>query len=285
MTQTTVSENFLVPLNVWAVYAILRSHDALRAPGRGALAWAAVAGLLFGCATGIKPTVIAVLPGAVALFWVAGRASRAWLRAAAALSVTLALTVASLMAANVVRFGRFELSNSKGRHLWNIARKDSEGILAGQEGYVLLRSEWGVSELQQMKFWQLAAAMSSSDTKALRVHAANSFVFESFLRSMVLPGVRCNLATYVAVGVSQFWRELLHPPASIGVTTLAHGVRTNELGNKTSNPLGRTTWLPPLVAFSSRTTHRKPPILGLYTESQLLAYLRGCVLAGPKPGS
>lgn len=252
VAQSTMSENFYIPLNVWGIYAIIRCYNRLHRNGAhrhfSVIGWAAVGGMLCGFSAGIKPTLIVLVAGGAGLFLIAARFSlrRCW-RPVLALTSAFALVLVWLMGCNLIRFGRFELTNSTAMHLWNVTILDSESILAGQEGYEQLRTAFSPTELEKLKHWQLRREMSRSENPELARFAETDTRFNDFLRDMVIPGIRRHPMALLRVGTNQFFETIFDPPAVVFGPWRKHGVNKAILNSKRLNPLGRTTWLPSVI--------------------------------------
>lgn len=245
--QQLLSENFLIPLNTWMLYAVVRCRAELRDPAGAPGRWSAIGGVLLGFAAGIKPTVVMALPGIVLFLASAKARRREWLVVSASAVLACALTLCFLMGANKIRYGRFELSDTLGRHLWNIMRLEADTLLGSTPEYTLLLASFSSEELAAMRFWDLKREMAESDSEALRRHAASGFAFERFLRPMVVRGIRENPRIFLGLGVRQFATYALNGPAVVGYRTREDGFQESEVQSPRLNPLGRREWLPPLA--------------------------------------
>jgi len=97
-----------------------------------------VCGVLIALLVVTRVVPVFLVPGLALLFW--GRLSRS--RVAQLVGVVSAITIvtiAVLVLSNYARFGRYELSNSSGRHLWQGIRYFSDSALANDPEYQAIK--------------------------------------------------------------------------------------------------------------------------------------------------
>ena len=108
-------------------------------------------GLLLGIFTVTRVLPIILLPAAWLALWPRAGKQRA-AHFAVGSTLLVALVVGSAMGANLLRFGRFELSNSTGRHLWNAISPTADVMLAHSPDYAALREQ--IPDIQGRMTWQ-----------------------------------------------------------------------------------------------------------------------------------
>jgi len=181
-----------------------------------------ILGLTLGIAIASRFVPIVLVP-AVLLF--VGRRAAARRRPfLMVLGGTVIMVLLSAMTANFVRFGRFELSNSVGRHLWNATTDEADQFFGG----IPLYERWKESDpqLQGTKWWDLPGVQ----TGELPLVA-----LDRELRGLTLCGMRRRPFLFLEQGLRRSWLQACRPPPIIG------RVRS------TSNPLASETVLPPLI--------------------------------------
>jgi len=185
-------------------------------------------GLLLGIFTVTRVLPIILLPAACLTLWPRIGIRRVTGFAVISTSVVLLVLVAA-MGANALRFGRFELSNSTGRHLWNAVSPVADVMLADSADYGELRRH--IPDIQGRMAWQF-------DYAALPDSVSKGRDREAFLKSLSREAITSHPALFLATGLNKGREYLLKSPErwEVAVWAPAH-----------SDPLGVVGVLPPLV--------------------------------------
>jgi hypothetical protein len=189
-------------------------------------------GLLLGIFTVTRMLPIILLPAACLTLWprVGTRRVAAFAVASTALFVVV---VAGAMGANALRFGRFELSRSTGRHLWNAISPVSDVMLAGCADYEGLRQR--IPDIQGRMAWQFDYDQLPDTVKRGRDK-------EDYLKALSKAAITSHPALFVTTGLNKAREYLLKYPERWEIALWAPAY----------NPLGVDGFLPPLVPSLGR---------------------------------
>lgn len=188
-------------------------------------------GLLLGAFVVTRVIPLLILPALILLFRVVLPRDRIAQFAVLSTALVSGLVLLS-MSANLLRFGRFELSNSVGRHLWNVISPRADQMLAGSREYQLLKRT--MPDVQGRPWWEVA---NSSKVPELK-----SFTHEGLLRKLALDAISAQPVLFVKLGAKNARKLLSGCPGRIGLIRAEY-----------YNPLKRETMLPALV-------HPFPPL-------------------------
>ncbi len=209
-------------------------------PGGGRLTGLAVLlGLLLGAVVITRVVPVLVLPALVLLWWCVLPRDQA-VRFAAAATATVLFVVLGAMSMNVYRYGRFELSNSVGRHLWNAITPRADAMLADSEQYRLLKA--AVPDIQGKSWWEVP---SPSEIAGLENYSP-----EGLLKKLAVDAISAHPLAFLDEGVGDTWSTLRSCPDRLGLQWAPY-----------YNPLNRTTMLPaiagpwPVLDFLLRAVH------------------------------
>jgi len=192
-------------------------------------------GLLLGGLTITRLIPCIILPGIILLYFFHLPRARVIRFALLATGVVL-VVVLTTMTANAYRYGRFELTNSAGRHLWNVVSVRSDEMLAGSREYQLLKR--GISDTQG-KFWW--------DIDPGKIEGLKHLAREELFQILSMQAITSHPITFAAIGMQNTLWLLESCPGRIGLSRALH-----------YNPLRRDTMLPPLVD--------SPPVLEHFLE-------------------
>jgi hypothetical protein len=167
---------------------------------------------------------IVILPGVIPLLRARLSRQRVLHFALLASAVVLAVALAA-MSANLYRYGRFELSNSVGRHLWNVVSPQADRMLADSPEYRSLRK--AIPDAQGREWWELDEPDYGPDLA--------HFTREELMRKMALHGISRHPLLFVKLGAVNFATLLRRCPARLG------------LHHAAVNPLNRDSMLPPIL--------------------------------------
>jgi hypothetical protein len=119
---------FLISAIILAGVYLAGNADGVRHPSHYSILL--LCNLLLGVSIVTRAVPIVILSGLIFLIW-SRYSQRETIRFAALSTGICAFVVLLFMTANLYRFGRFELSNSVGRHLWNVVSPRADTMLAG----------------------------------------------------------------------------------------------------------------------------------------------------------
>lgn len=251
VTQGCWSENTSLPLNAATIFllVLLATQPALSA--RAVAQLSAATGLLLGFSVITRMIPLLLLPAMVWFVWrLQGRARAQRFGMIAAAVVAAMLVTAG--AANRYRYGRFELANSTGRHLWSGMREISEPMLRESEAY----QNWKLREpdLPGKPWWFIQTVPQG---QALDVA----------LREMILPGLARHPILFLDYGLRRAWGCYHRGLGQFGYVPLA------------TNPLQTPALLPaPVVPWDGYRDllHR----LGGFADRWFWLLYLGIVLSG-----
>ena len=141
--------------------------------------------------------------------------------------VITAAVVVGMVVSNHVRFGRYELTNSSGRHLWQGVREFSDSALAHSADYRSLKAM--DPEIQGKNWWEIRfPEQSANDDPAVR---------EALLGKLAVEAIVAAPVGYLANGLRKFIRTIGVVPYRLGF-----GGRGTYW-----NPLDRSEFLPSIA--------------------------------------
>jgi len=205
--------------------AVMLTIAAIREDDSNAKFWglALICGVLIGLLVATRVTPIFLIPG-IALLFFRRMPARRLAQLTGALCLITALMVAGMMLANHARFGRYELTNSSGRHLWQGVSTFADSALRDSGDYQRLQQ--ANPHIQGLNWWEVPPAghYTSADPR------------EALLGRLSKQAILNAPAHYLAEGGSKF-------AATIGVAPYRVGYGGAE---QHWNPLERTELLPSL---------------------------------------
>ncbi len=174
-----------------------------------------------------RMTPVLLIPGT--LFLLYGRLSHRRLASYIALAcLTTTLMLGAMLASNSARFGRAELTNSSGRHLWQGVTPIVETTLAGVPEFLELKAL--NPKIQWMNWYEMR--LPNDDRQ--------EFDGEQFLGRLARQSIRSHPFLYLRLGLCKFFTTIGQPPYRLG-----SDVRGNHHLLAT-DPLRTDSLLPPL---------------------------------------
>lgn len=176
--------------------------------------------------------------------------------------LTCFLVILLAMSANYYRFGRFELSNSMGRHLWNSVTDKANFYLQENDTYKLLE-QYSKKDVQGLRWWDVEIPNISEFEKLgshLRLRK------ENILKKLSVAAIRKHPLEWIKDGIHKFLISISTPVPQIGFFPSPVNVEvppqkilelmeklTRENQFMTVNPLYTKEYLPPIlsVGFNS----------------------------------
>ncbi len=230
LPQCFYSENaalFLMSALLLALARLL--YGTGRSPG-GFWGTAALCGVLIGLLALTRMTPLLLVP-AVALLLFRRLPARRVAQFTAALVLITALMLGGTVLANRMRFGRYELTNSWGRHLWQGVKDFSDRALAHSSEYQALRR---LDPHVQGEYWDKLPP----DVFVPAYVPIQTFVDprEPLLRRLAVEAIRAAPGLYLRHGAMKFVRTIGFAPSRDGFA-----------GPGWWNPLRRQQSLPPLL--------------------------------------
>jgi hypothetical protein len=231
LPQAFWSENatlFLTAALLLIVVVLLYGPD--RSPARF---WvlAVVGGLLVGLLVVTRMTPVFLIPG-IALLFFRRLPLRQVLQFTGTLALITLLMMVSTVLANHVRFGRYELTNGSGRHLWQGMKDFSDRALADSPDYQALKTL--DPNVQGKNWWEVPPVPRYQPSSQ---HHVPADAREPLLAKLSKQGIRNAPGLYLAGGARKFLRSIGSVPYRLGYDTF--GVW---------NPLNRSELLPPLAS-------------------------------------
>ncbi|MBX9832462.1 MAG: hypothetical protein K2X78_05395 [Burkholderiaceae bacterium] len=231
VTQAFWSENAMILLMAALAYLVARQigHANPSRPHHAGVAHNLTLALVLAIAaiTRAVPLVL-LLPLALVTAHRSGLANT--LRSMATIVPAVALIIALAMWANAMRFDRFELSNSTGRHLWQSIYPIAPQMLHDHPAYPALHAAY--PQLQKQDWWSIVPQ---------RIPGYEHHSQETFLRELTLWALKHHPGPWLRHGADKFLTMVLQPLPRIGLWYRV---------DPATNPLGRTTLLPPLLGGS-----------------------------------
>jgi putative flippase GtrA/4-amino-4-deoxy-L-arabinose transferase-like glycosyltransferase len=227
LTQVTYSESTVLFLMSAVMFiVVLLPRDAR---DNTAKFWAltALSGVLVSLLVLTRMTPVFLIP-AIALLFFRRMPMRRIVQFTSVLTVMTAALMTWLYVSNHERFGRYELTNSSGRHLWQGVTTFVDEALASSPGYQRLKAL--NPNIQGLNWWQVPPVVPPTE-QYLRADPR-----DPVLNALAKEAIRNAPGRYVATGAKKF------------VTTI--GVAPYRLGHDSAaslNPLQRTEPLPALA--------------------------------------
>lgn len=225
LPHTFYSENAVICLMsalILTFAAILHGRDLSE---RRFWTLAIVSGVLIGLLVVTRMTPVLLIPLMPVLFWRRLPARRITVVVGAAMVITLTLLM-GLAISNHARFGRYEVTNSSGRHLWQGVKDFSDRALAGSREYQALER---VKPRLQGTYWDKIPPAGPYRTVA--------DPREPMLKRLAMQAIRNAPGLYLLHGVKKFVREIGQAPSQ----------DLHAPAGEAWNPLRRTEPLPPLL--------------------------------------
>jgi len=138
------------------------------------------------------------------------------------------LVVVTSMTANFYRFGRFELSSSTGRHLWNAVSPMADVMLAESSEYHLFK-HYNLN-IQGKMWWEINSETVKTDHYWLEL--------DKLLKKLSFDAIKNKPILFVKSGIVKL-RSLRQAPDKFGLFVAS---KDNQY-----NPLNRDSLLPPLI--------------------------------------
>lgn len=191
-------------------------------------------GFLIGILVATRVTPLLLIPGLAMLFF--GRLnSRKLAGFLAVVSVITALLLAALLASNYARFGRIELTNSTGRHLWQGVTLIADRALADSAEYQALKRT--NPDIEGMNYWEIQ--LPDDD--------ARQFDGEELFGRLAKQAIANEPLLYLRLGLSNFAETIGTRPYRLGF-----GKRGDQY-----DPLNTAEPLPPIAEVQLNV----PPLL------------------------
>jgi hypothetical protein len=194
-------------------------------------------GLIVGVLVVTRAIPILLMPALSLLFYYSHLSRRRF--AGYVLGVTLipAIVIFGALTSNYARFGRFELTNSSGRHLWESVKGMSDAALAASPKYLSLRQL--NPELQGKGWWQIQFPSG----------AGGEFYGDNLLREVAKDVIRNRPLSYFALGAKKFATTVGRSPDRIGYYSLPDWYRRSpQNADWAGDPLHADGFLPSIVA-------------------------------------
>ena len=224
LAQSFWSESVVLALLSGVLFLNLRLYFEPTSSSRRFWWTAALASVLLGLAVITRVIPVLIIPAAVLLL--DGRLNRRRLIGYAALASIVTVTVVvAMMAGNFVRFGRAEITNSSGRHLWEGVRDMVDDSLASSAQFAELTRANG--KLQGLNHWQVKVPQARDAIERDRI-----------LGGLAKEAIRKQPVRFIKLGLVGFSDTIGQP-----VYRLGFGARSTH-----PDPLHRDEMLPPLAA-------------------------------------
>jgi hypothetical protein len=205
-----------------------------------------------------RVTPIFLIPGFAWLFWRRMPAPRV-VFLLVTITFATALIMTGAMSANYKRFGRFEITNSAGRHLWQGVKSFSDSALANSPGYRALKRL--DPNIQDKDWWNLP----------LDVNGPAADPREPLLKALAKEAISRKPGRYLFCGVRNFVTGIGTVPYRLG-----YGAR-----NKHWNPLNRNDLLPSLIELASGSNRRIGPTAARVVDRSFSMIYQGIVWIYP----
>jgi hypothetical protein len=163
----------------------------------------------------------------------------------AAMTAVIVMVLGLAIAANYVRFGRPELTNSTGRHLWQSVTRFSDEALASSPDYITLKSI--DPEIEGKKYFEIQFPASMQE-----------FHGEQVLKSMAFEAIANEPVLFVEFGLKKFLTTIGAPPYRLAFYPKdPNWVRYDPMNAQMTDPLQTDNPLPSL----SVATGAVPPVV------------------------
>lgn len=206
----------------------------------------AASGLIIGALIVTRAIPFLLIPALAFLFF-RRLSHRRFVGYMVAVSLIATTVVFVTMASNYARFGRFELTNSSGRHLWESVKKMSDHALATSPEYLSLRQI--NPELQGKGWWDIR----------LPSGAASEFYGDHLLKKLALEVIRNEPLLYLALGAQKFATTAGRSPDRIGFYSIPDWYRqAPQNADWAGDPLHTDEYLPSIAVSGMKL----PAVLG-----------------------
>jgi hypothetical protein len=202
LAQSMWSENTVLLMLAAILYVNLRLRYAAAWSWGGSI----VSAVLIALVVVTRITPIFLIPALAVLFW--RRLPRAqYLGHLVIASIVTGVAVLAAMSSNEWRFGRFELTNSSGRHLWQGVMTFADSALRNSKEAASIKSFNPV--LQGKNHWeiQIPPGYFTGDSIVER---------DDLLHRLAIQAIRAEPVTYVRVGLSKFVHTIFQPVFRLG---------------------------------------------------------------------
>jgi hypothetical protein len=224
LPQGFYSENTVLFLISAVLLALASTIDEPGASGGKFWIKALVCGLLVGLAVLTRLTPLILIPAITLLLWSRLPRKRS-IQFAGSLIAISALLLAGAVLGNHARFGRYELTNSSGRHLWQGVKDFSDAALANSGDYQALKRI--DPHIEGKSWWEISPIPPDDYT--------GPDPREPLLRKLSREAILEAPGLYLLEGVEKF------------VATVGVGPYLPDKQRGGANPLNRTEFLPSLA--------------------------------------
>jgi hypothetical protein len=186
----------------------------------------AVSGLMVGALIVTRAIPVLLIPCLALLLF--GRLDRRRVTSyVASMSVISALFVLTMLTSNYARFGRFELTNSSGRHLWESVKTMSDRLLASSSDYSALHQI--DPKIQGKGWWEIQLPSSAAE-----------FHGERLFKSLAREAIANEPVLFLEQGVRKFTTRIARSPPRLGFYSLPDWYRQAPQASEwAGNPLQR----------------------------------------------
>ena len=220
LPQAFWSENIIYLLFAWTLYLCLRLY--LQPPAEEVRFWRLVIGigLLIGVLAATRVTPLFLIPGLALLLVFQIRFKRLLGLLTIVTSIS-AIMLLALAASNYVRFDRFELTNSSGRHLWQGVRHIAEEALADSSEFQALKTL--NPDIQGKNHWKVQVPIDAASLEgrqhidpAAQEELAVSLAREEVLGRLAKEAIASKPWLYIRLGASKFSEVIGGRPYHLG---------------------------------------------------------------------
>lgn len=227
LPQAFWSENIVLFLFSAVLMLTIKNYYSEKVFFRRFLAFSIMSGLLTGILVVTRVTPIILIPCLALLFYC--RFNRKQLIGYVSIVLlTTALLIILAMSSNYYRFGRFELTNSSGRHLWQGVSPITDKTLSASPKYLALK-RYNVG-LNGKNWWEIRFP-DGIKQKQMGDEVLGELAKEAILTHPLL---------YLKLGIKKFARNIVKPPYRLGFGKPRH--------SRPYNPLNREELLPPIMS-------------------------------------
>jgi len=239
VAQAFWSEAIVIAMFAAVLYLNLAMHVAPDQSHRHFWVRAVLSSLLIGCLVVTRVTPILLIPALLSLLYFRLRPAR-FMGYATVTCLTTAALVLAMMASNQVRFGRFELTNSSGRHLWQGVTEIVDVALGGSPEFARLKEV--NPGIQGKNHWEIQLpGRENSHSGAAHDRLSMILEREEVLKRLSTEAIRNAPLLFVKQGMIDFSK-------TIGIAS--YGVGIGERGGN-YDPLNTQEPLPPLAKSMS----------------------------------
>ncbi|MCI5148841.1 MAG: hypothetical protein D3916_05530, partial [Candidatus Electrothrix sp. MAN1_4] len=221
------SENITFFLSSATIFVICKIYTERSLPFITVFKLCFLLGIIVGTHSSTRVIPIISLPALIFFFWFQLDDSRRN-RCIKILTFAVLVIVISSMMSNYFRFGRFELSNTTGRHLWQGIKDHSDILLSGSPDYQIIKKN--IPDIQGKNHWEINLE---------QVHHFNDLSKEKLLKKLSFDAIFKHPVMYIQIGIDKLRSNLNVSPGQLG------------LHKGPMNYLQRNEMLPPLLSFQS----------------------------------